>query len=244
MPFTLGDLEKDVTALGGRLTVAEECPDTLKEWVRRGTCFPSRLTEMLLADIPEACRIIFCCHGDGTGRFELRFEDAGERIATATRSFDLGKSVVKHAGFRIIPDRCGRGLGTLLTRNSLKVYKKVGISKVTLDAGLDVGGYVWARLGFVPTKDGWLQVRGAVRAKRASMGQIPSEAEVALGYALADDEPAAIWEIADLDARINGKSLGQVLLSGTTWEGMLDLTNTDAMDRISAYAAAKTSKPQ
>jgi GNAT superfamily N-acetyltransferase len=240
MQPTLDELGKDFKRLDPRLVIANDCPDTIEEWARRGTCIPSKLMATLLADIPEECRITICCQKGGTGRFELRFSSGGERIATATRTFDLNERVVKHAGFSVTPERRGRGLATLLTRNSVDAYREVGITKVTLSAGMDAGGYVWARLGFLPSKDEWRQVRGAVRAKLESIPSVPAEAAEAVRYALADDEATAIWEIADLDVEADGKRLGRLLLSGTAWEGMLDFCNPDAMDRLSAYVAART----
>ena len=241
---TLNELAKDLEGLGPRFAIADDCPDTLQEWARAGICLPSGLVKRLLSDICEECRITVCCHKGGNGRFELRFSEADKRIATATRTFSLSQGLVNHEGFSVIAERQGRGLATLLTRNSVEVYRAVGISRVTLTAGLEGGGYVWARFGFLPTRDSWKQVRGAVQAKLASVGKIPPEAEEALGYALADDDPAAIWEIADLDATIGGRALGRLLLSGAAWDGMLEFNNMDATDRLSAYVTVKTGRRQ
>jgi hypothetical protein len=198
---------------------------------------PSTLIKTLLSEIPEECRIKVCCQKGGTGRFELRFRDGTEQVATATRTFNLAEKVVNHAGFNVVRQRRGRGLAKLLTRNSLAVYRELGISRVTLSAGLEAGGYVWARFGFLPSREDWFRVRGDVQAKLTTVGEVPAEAKEALTYALVDDDPVAIWDIADLDAKVDDTSLGRLLLSGTAWEGLLEFSNVDAMDRFDAYVA-------
>jgi hypothetical protein len=240
MSFTIEEITTDAEQAKPRLVVADECPDTLKVWAAHGSLLPTEIVNALFADINWECRITVCCKHDGTGRFMIRVRDHERRIADGTRSFNLKEHVVNHAGFHVAADHQDQGLGTIFARNSVRVYRLVGVSKVTINAGKTAGGYVWARLGFRPTDDAWKKLRGAVRSKSDAMTSLSAEAREVVTNALADEEPAAIWELADLEEPIDGQPLGRLLLAGTEWEGFLDLADSNAMDKFDAYVALKT----
>ena len=116
-------------------------------------------------------------------------------------------------------------------------YEKLGVAKVTVHANIDVGGYAWARFGFVPDQDGWNDLRKSLKqrvtadAEPVTTGAIGPSAtpaqrswhavEMAAGQAagaekravnkiLNDPDPKAIWKLAD--ARIGDRNIGKELL--------------------------------
>jgi hypothetical protein len=124
-------------------------------------------------------------------------------------------------------------------RNSLDVYEKIGIARITLEAGLDAGGYVWARFGFTPVPTEWQKLKGVLRMKLGELQQISPHAKTVLERALASGDERSIWLISDLDEAVDGISLGRRLLGGTSWAGHVDLQDDDAMDRYRAYCTSR-----
>jgi hypothetical protein len=39
----------------------------------------------------------------------------------------------------------------------------MGVTKVKVHANIDVGGYAWARFGFVPRQRSWDELRGSLK---------------------------------------------------------------------------------
>jgi hypothetical protein len=99
---------------------------------------------------------------------------------------------------------------------------------------------VWARFGFKPTPSDWPTVKEHIRRRLAAVPiEISLDAKQGLDLALRNEDASALWGIADLNEPINGIPLGRWLLSGSAWEGILDLDDVDAMDRLEEYLARK-----
>jgi|SaaInlStandDraft_4_1057021.scaffolds.fasta_scaffold06970_5 hypothetical protein len=80
-----------------------------------------------------------------------------EKIFSMTRTFTVFNDdgpiediVVSNEMLRIPLDAQGAGLNKKIFKDSLDLYKAKGVTKVTLEANIDVGGYAWFRYGFVP----------------------------------------------------------------------------------------------
>jgi hypothetical protein len=133
------------------------------------------------------------------------------------------------------------GIAKDLLANSIAMYQQLGISRVTLFAALEVGGYAWAKYGFRP--DGRRETRQLYRqvAERLSGLQgVPSGARTVLRRLVENEDPKGIWAISDLNGlkvRQGGREvpLGKALLLGTTWRGVLDLQDPQARARFEQY---------
>lgn len=136
-------------------------------------------------------------------------------------------------------------------RANIDHYRQLGLSHVDVNAGLDRGGYAWARYGFVPSQESWDVLRAALRARvnEPSLDLAPAERRALLDL-LGNSEPRTIWTIADnrTPAVINGQPLmfrgkpvplGNHLLSGTNWSGSLDLNDASVMRRFYDYVGPK-----
>ena len=55
---------------------------------------------------------------------------------------------IAHTGFRLPLNLQKKGIGSDLLERAEKIYKKVGIKRIVLEANSTVGSYAWARLGF------------------------------------------------------------------------------------------------
>src|SRR5690606_11256948 len=85
---------------------------------------------------------------------------------TAYRTFRIdehGRRVAHHYSFRVAASERGKGLGTTFLRNSMALYEAMGVERVdttaTSSSAGDIGAYVWARFGFIPSRAEWDQLR-------------------------------------------------------------------------------------
>lgn len=87
---------------------------------------------------------------DGSIRFDgrIRHIESGEYAGEIRRTLSEEGLSVYHSLFQMQPEYQGQGLGSELLRHSLVEYEKLGVQEVHVDAGLNVGGYAWARMGF------------------------------------------------------------------------------------------------
>jgi hypothetical protein len=95
----------------------------------------------------------------GDVRFTLEFRERGmahftiynkEKIFSDSRAVDFGKRTLL-PGFVECKDQ-GRGIGRTLMRNQIEFFRACGIRRFSITAGLEAGGYSWARFGFLPKK--------------------------------------------------------------------------------------------
>lgn len=136
-----------------------------------------------------------------------------------------GKLVVDHSVFTLDP--ADRGYGKTFLRQSMAAYKKMGVSSITLHANIDVGGYAWARYGFTPDKDSWERLKedlGSFAQYQPKTAKWNHARKL-----LKEDDPRAIWELADIP------TLGKRLLLKSDWTGGLNLKDKDAMRRFTTY---------
>lgn len=155
--------------------------------------------------------------------------NAGNVRLEGERSFNLVQRYVVHANMKADPT--GTGVGRTFIKNSMTLYKECDFRHVRLTAGDRAGGYVWARLGFVPSKTDWAVIKSQVIAKIEQIGdQIPPSAQRVLSSALNSADPRGIWAIARCQPQLPGDEyhIGKRLLVGTTWAGEFDLNDSDA----------------
>lgn len=72
-------------------------------------------------------------------------------VGRAKRLFSVdaqGDLVVEHELLELEPASQGQGIGAKLNRAMEQMYREQGVSAITLEANLDVGGYAWARAGY------------------------------------------------------------------------------------------------
>ena len=136
-------------------------------------------------------------------------------------------------------------------RSSMGAYHALGVKNIKMTANIDVGGYAWARYGFVPAswptikrallkrldaiQDGDFYIKGNAQSgrKRRLVEPINSDAAILIRSILESKDPQTLWKIADL--KIGDRSLGKDLLLDTKWSGVMDLNNSVTMARCLNY---------
>lgn len=236
MQLSYEQVVADVAGTADCFRIAPGCAETSRSWADSFRCLPSIFLSLLSKDLPTECRVEFCLRVDNTGTCVIQLFRDGSRICTAEREFDLHARTIRHSGIQVLPIQQNLGIGKLLLRNSMRLYRKLGIHLITLSAGLDAGGYAWARFGFRPSNADWSTLKIGLRARMSLLhNQVSPDARKVLSAALDDDEGSAIWEVSDLSEPLGATRLGYHLLAGTNWNGHLDLRDDDAMERFLRY---------
>ncbi|MFA5507516.1 MAG: hypothetical protein WC314_26225 [Vulcanimicrobiota bacterium] len=172
--------------------------------------------------------------------YNLDLVQGSKQIGSMSREFifeDDGARV-HHQYFEIDAALQGQGVAKQILANSVELYDRMGVQSVSLFAGLQVGGYAWAKYGFKPeagpeTADLFDTVRGRLQDL-----DVPPATKRSVQRLLAENKPEAVWALSDLDGvKVdNGKvPLGKALLMGTSWAGKLDLTCPDSRARFEQY---------
>ncbi len=176
----------------------------------------------------------------------LRERGSGRAVGWFARRILVDAKVAIHSGMEIVHAYRDRGLGTALIARAVATYDVLGIERITLHAGYDLGRWHWARLGFEPIEDdehdALLEHARSV-VERLSLGlEIADEMLVQELAALNSATPVSLRQVSAaserfdrvnpvLDAAKNGIdvdapiALGQaILLCGPSWSAELWLT--------------------
>ena len=162
----------------------------------------------------------------------------GRRVGTMTRGIDPDAQTAYHGYLKFYGPEQAKGNAKQLLRNQVDIYNKMGLKGVELTANIDIGGYAWAKYGFMPDQEEWSNLQLGLRPALNRMqrnGLDPATAAQA-GYLINDPDPRAIWSLSDITAKSpEGSTVGKDLLAGTGWHGKLDLTDPESMERFNAY---------
>jgi hypothetical protein len=134
-----------------------------------------------------------------------------------------------------------KGIGKTILANQLKLWDHLGVEELSLNANIDVGGYAWARYGYVPSISDWEDIQD--RTKRTMKNVIMSAGtREKLDKIL--DHSADPWQISELaglkekveDPSFGGqKEIGKIALLHSSWDGTLDLTSKGAYSDFRRY---------
>jgi hypothetical protein len=166
-------------------------------------------------------------------------DEHGASIGEIDRSLSHDTGVAQHGGFRLNGTR-GVETAKHVLRQNIAYYRQLGLSRVEMYAGLDRGGYAWAKYGFAPTRDWWDALRPMLRDRISVPAlNIATADRQAILNLLENGDPRTVWDIADSRMPVSVVSgtlpLGKLLLSGTSWKGSLDLNDASALRRFHAY---------
>jgi hypothetical protein len=95
-----------------------------------------------------------------------KLEDAnGARIGEYTRTIDFDDKTAHSDYFVLNSSERSGGIGKQLLASNVATYQKMDIDTVGVHANIDVGGYAWARYGYVPTQGSWRSLSSEIEDK-------------------------------------------------------------------------------
>lgn len=118
---------------------------------------------------------------------------------------------VEHDYFEMDSEHQKSGFGSMFFQHNEDEYIRNGFSRISVHAGLSVGGYVWARLGFDwIEKPSWIYNKLIYEWKSRYNSELNTE------------NLKHSWDIASLTGP-DGYKIGKYVLLGTDWYGYKDL---------------------
>lgn len=198
--------------------------------------------------VAKAQTIVASIHGFEHNGYRARVDSAstrgfsgvvldphGRQVGTFSREI-RDENTIYHALFSISGEHRQSGFGTAFIEHSFATYKRQGFKQVDVTAGLDVGGYQWAKMGFeFKSSDKAATARELYSYKRSQMaglvrdGRISQdllqefERQMTEGMLTSPSQIAAWGRGTTWTEDRAGKSvtlwLGKALLLGSGWSG-------------------------
>lgn len=184
------------------------------------------LTEQLPK--PNAVRVAIAEEG------EVTYHLVVTHVAYARRKLERARGTAFHDLLMIPKKHRGGGMALHVLANAVALYRRLGITRVDMVAGLSHGSPYWSKLGVRPVDhDEWDRLRMRLERKLdRRFGKASDQARNDARELLRNAEPRAIWQLRRLVDSVTGRRLGYDLLRGERWRGMLDLNDPDAVRRL------------
>ncbi|MBY0431952.1 MAG: hypothetical protein K2Q10_12195 [Rhodospirillales bacterium] len=162
----------------------------------------------------------------------------GMRVLRLDISLDFGTGEADLGEMLVEEDWACAGLTRLVLRNLVEALTALEMRSLALFAGADLGGYAWARLGFLPDDEGWAMLRQGITTCNALWGALKPPAKQALA-AFLEAGPVGTRLIANMSemATVGGErqSVGRHALAGSSWYGVLDLAEGPARRHFALF---------
>jgi len=132
----------------------------LDKWNEKIGIEPEEFKQTFLGGVPATMDIYI----EG-GEFKVNgnLQDAnGQRIGDYSRFIDPDKKSAYSSFFELNRSKTGGDVGKKVLAGNVETYQQLGIEKVKVSANIDVGGYAWAKYGYVPTQDSWDTLRASL----------------------------------------------------------------------------------
>ena len=164
----------------------------------------------------------------GADYFTVNFEgeDKDGKSFTLTRSFtDRGENGIEvhHDLFQLPKSAQGKGTSKRVLGMFYEEYKRMGVTEISVDANIDVGGYTWARYGFNAT-DKHEALEAVCKTPKAQ--QFIEDYYSKNG--LSEDKPFPMYLLTE-------QPWGKNALLGSFWEGRLNLKDPTQRARFEKY---------
>jgi len=137
----------------------------LKVWNDNIDQAPAEFRKQFLGGLPGSMTIRY---DEGNEEFGISghiHDKNGNNIAEYSRDIDFKHKIASSNYFKVLGKEQGHGVGKQLLAGNMDVYRKLGMKRVDVRANIDVGGYAWARYGYVPTQSSWNELRGYIERK-------------------------------------------------------------------------------
>jgi len=84
-------------------------------------------------------------------------DERGDVLGSYTRNIDFDDRKAVSSFFSLNRSEQNKAVGKQVLAANVAMYQKMGIETVSVHANIDVGGYAWAKYGYVPTQHSWHQ---------------------------------------------------------------------------------------
>ena len=92
-------------------------------------------------------------------------DEAGRTVGNFDRDIKPDKKEAYSAYFKLERAATGDDTGKRILGGNIEAYEAMGITTVRVTANIDVGGYAWAKYGYVPTAAAWSSLSSELERK-------------------------------------------------------------------------------
>jgi hypothetical protein len=158
----------------------------------------------------------------------------GAPVGSINRTINYSNGTAHHGYFELNKSAQAAGIGKDILKSNFDHYAKSGINEVSLTANISVGGYAWAKYGFVPSEWSWNRLQPGLGRWLEDI-HLPDSVRKAVTDIIQNPDPRSIWKIADMTYPVGNTTLGKKLLLGTNWSGKFNLKDPAMMERFNSY---------
>lgn len=143
---------------------------------------PAEFHKEFVGGIPCSMKINYNDYsGEMTIEGQLK-DDNDLNIGSYTRVIKFKQNSAYSDYFAIQHGQQKHNIGKKMLAANVAMYQKLGLDKLTVYANIDVGGYAWAKYGYVPTNHDWREISENIRDKLGGSsrrggggGEVPEE---------------------------------------------------------------------
>jgi hypothetical protein len=130
---------------------------------------PGEFREKFLGGAQSTMSISYHDYADTMEVEGYILNEDGTKIGEYRREMNFETGEAESAYFKIFNSSQGGGIGKQVLKANVESYKEMGLNSVKVHADIDVGGYAWARYGYVPTDSSWDEMSGRIERKIEDM---------------------------------------------------------------------------
>ena len=142
-------------------------------------------------------------------------------------SYENSANSVYHSYLKIPKDEQGKGLSKRLFQKLYKQYIAAGVSRINVNANIDIGGYAWAKYCFSAINK--FQILRIINNSRDKNFRKIAKRKLIYHYKrYGDSKPFPMSRLANIKG-------GKAALMGSDWDGTIDLTNEKERNQFLEY---------
>lgn len=158
----LTDFEKDKVDLGRFKAEKATADKFLEVWESKVGDAPAEFKRDFLGGVNSTMSIDASADGRRWSIKGSVLDSNGQAIGTYERTIDWDRKTATSDYFALNRNATGGDVGKRLLAGNVESYQRMGIEQVKVHANIDVGGYAWAKYGYVPTQQTWASLSSDV----------------------------------------------------------------------------------
>jgi hypothetical protein len=147
----------------------------IDQWNERIGIEPEKFKKQFLGGVDSVMTISTMSGISGGFYVKSDLQDEGGReIGICTRKINLDNKSAQSSYFQLKESATKHDIGKKVLAGNIEMYEQIGVDEVAVGANIDVGGYAWAKYGYVPTQRSWDELRADLERKLVGGSSRPS----------------------------------------------------------------------
>lgn len=158
------DFTKDKVLLGRFVADKATTDRFIEQWDSRVGEAPAEFKKQFLGGVDSSMTLDVTPWGTWEIRGSLQ-DNHGNSIGTYNRIINWRDRTAESAFLQLNRGQTDKAVGKKVLAGNIEMYQKLGLDKVKVHANIDVGGYAWAKYGYVPDEGSWRSLRSDIQEK-------------------------------------------------------------------------------